>query len=190
MLHATVTRAIKSVISCAHQSFRMIFWLLLLFQFMMPRTSRRGAGRHACGRACGWAICSHSCGCASVTASSVGASTSGPISPVHSSSSSGRSLSSASVASSSRASGHPVVVGDLLVTDLLHLIRDEVRQLSLALGSPPLMPSVTLSTTFASITGSSYQGPSAPSELVVNVLWCLRCLSLSHGLQLKCTGWV
>ena len=156
----------------------------------MPRTSRRGTGGRACGRARGRTVCSRSRGGAAVAASSVGTSTSGPIFPVHSSSSSGLSLSSAPVTSSSGASGRPAVVGDLLVTDLLQLIRDEVRQSSLARGSPPLTPSLALSTASASITGSSYQGPSAPGELVVNVLWCVRCLSLSHGLRLECAGWV
>ena len=132
---------------------------------MMANGSRRGAGGQACGRA----VCGQSHGGASVTGSLDGTSTSGTMPLVHSSLSSGPSLLSAPAASSFGASDCPAVVGDLLVTDLLQMICDKVRQSSLTLSLPSLMLPVIPSVAPTSITGLRYQGSFAPSELLVNV---------------------
>ena len=63
------------------------------------------------------------------------------------------------VVSFARATGLPAVVGNLLVTDLLHLICDEVRQLCLAGSSLPLVLSVAPPLATASTVSASQQGP-------------------------------
>ena len=122
-----------------------------LFSSWMPKSSRKGT--HGCAR--GQPV--HTCprGGAPTTASSVGISTSGPVPLVQSSSFFGSSISSEPVVFFARATGLLVVVGDLLVTDLLHLICDKVRQLSLADSLLPLAPSVPLPSATASTASSS-----------------------------------
>ena len=169
---------------------------------VMPKTPRRGAdgrggarGRargRALGRAArGRAARGHSRGEASVAASSTSTSTSGSVTLVHWSLSAGPSRSSATVTSASGTPGHPLVVGDLVVTDLLQLICYEVRQSSLAISSPPLTLPTAQSTELTASTGLSGQGPEVPGELCVRVggmyLWCLS-RSQSCCLCLECMG--
>ena len=136
-----------------------------LFSSRMPKSSRKDTRGHACGRP----VHTHSGGGASIAASSVGVSTSRPVPPVQSSSFSGSSLLSAPVISSARATCLPAVVGDLLVTNLLCLICDEVRQSSLAGSSLPSAPLVAPPSATASTASASQQGPFAPGESFVSV---------------------
>ena len=155
---------------------------------VMPKTPRRGAGGRGGtrgrvrGRAArGCAVRGRSRGGASVAASSASTSTSGPVTLVQSSSSAGPARLSATVTSASGTPGRPLVVGDLAVSDLLQLIRDEVRQSSLAVSSPPLTLPAVQSTALAGSTGLSGRGPEVPGEWWVRVGGVyVRCLSWSR----------